>query len=440
MLNFSSRQWSRWLWGVGLALIGWASFPVMVWAQAVAPEMRDLFLADPEFAEPRDPLLPELLIDRPLSPLEKVDLATALDRLAADSEALYLEGQIEPAFQQWMREVRLRRILGYADEIEAMQRVGLRAWENARTQETQLLTLRLRQIQADLLSQDPLDIQLLEGVAATLEVLRDIDSAISVYETLIVRAAQAGNQEERQRLLENLASLQEGWFRFEVAGETYRSLLSSLDSDGEDPLRRVQYLQGAIRNYQDAGQLSTAIGYQRRLLRQYESTGQIQGIPTLTLAIARNHRDLEDLSQAQTYYQATYTAALAQNQSSLARDAVQDLAEIYLSLDRPDDVLYLYNQQLAVERLSYNGYGLMQVFDQLGQLHESQDEPDAAITAYQEGLILANHLGYREAYFKNRLQWLLLEQGKLTVTPAEQHQTNVMEALRSPDVWEGNNR
>ncbi|NER84750.1 MAG: hypothetical protein F6K42_35590 [Leptolyngbya sp. SIO1D8] len=438
MLNASSRQWSRWLIGTGLALVGWALFPLMVWAQAISPAIRDFFLADPEFAEPRDPLLPTFPVSRPLSPLEKFDLEIALDELAAKAERHYLEGEIELAFQEWMREVRLRRILGYPDEIQAMQRVGLRAWENARTQETQLLTLRLRQIQADLLSQESLNNRLLEGVAAVFEVLRDIDAAIAVYETLIVRAAQAGNRTERQRLLENLANLQETWFRFEVAGKTYQSLLASIATSENDPLRRVQYLQGAIRNYQDAGQLQTTINYQRRLLRQYEETAQIQGIPALMLAIARNYRDLEDVSQASNYYQATYATALVQNQSSIARDAIQDLASIYLSLERPDDVLYLYEQQIAVERLSYNGYGLMQVFDQLGQLHETLADPEAAILAYQEGLILAEHLGYRAAYFKNRLQRLFWQQGTLTVVPAEQHQSSRVGPLAAPNVWEGN--
>jgi hypothetical protein len=134
--------------GVGLGLT-----PVAVQAQALAPERRDEFLSDPEFAEPRDPLLPTFPIVRPLSPLEKRDLAIALDQLAQEAEDLYDQGETEAAFDLWMREVRLRRILGYEPELEAIQRVGLRVWENSRTPEAQLLTLRLDQIQADVLAQ-----------------------------------------------------------------------------------------------------------------------------------------------------------------------------------------------------------------------------------------------------------------------------------------------
>jgi tetratricopeptide (TPR) repeat protein len=435
MANFFSAQWRRWTSAMGLALTGLALAPLMVWAQ-LSPVVRDQFLSDPELTEPRDPLLPEVPVLRPLSPLEKSALAEELSQLAAAAEALYLAGDTEQAFQTWIREVRLRRILGYEAEIAAMQRVGLRAWEASRSDEIQLLTLRLQQIQAELLAATPLNIRLLEEVAATFEVLRDVDSAIAVYETLIVRAAQAGNTAERRRLLENLARLQESWFRFDVAGKTYQSLLSCLGGSG-DPLKEVQYLQGAVRNYQEAGELRIAIDFQRRLLQQYQETAQVQPIPALTLAIARNYRALDDLAEARNFYLTTYSTALAQQQTNIASEALQDLAAIYLALGKTDDVLYLYEQRLAVERLSYDGYGLMQVFDDLGRLYEAQNNWEAAIAAYKEALILANHLDYRAAYFKNRLQRLLLAQGRVTVPPAEQHQDSRTRPLENPaNVWE----
>jgi tetratricopeptide (TPR) repeat protein len=426
----------RWSIAIALAVAGWAFVPLTVWAQ-LSPVLRDQFLSDPELTEPRDPLLPDLPIVRPLSPLEKTALAAELDILAATAEQLYFEGQLEAAFQTWMREVRLRRILGYEAEIEAIQRVGLRAWENSRADETQLLTLRLREIQTALLDATPLDIELLESVAATFEVLRDVDSAISVYETLIVRAAQTGDQAERRRLLENLASLQETWFRFDAAADSYRSLLTSLSSE-VSPRQEVPYLKGLIRNHEDAGEWQTAIDYQRRLVRTYEQTQQPTLIPPVTLAIARNYRTLENLPQAQTFYSATYSIALAQRQTDVASEALQDLADIYRDQGKAADVLYLYQQRLAVERLSYNGYGLMQTFGQIGEFYEAEGDPDAAINAYKEALILAEHLNYRDAYFKLRLQKLLFEQGRLAVTPLERHQASRVGVLQDPDLWQGN--
>lgn len=433
--RFSSAFWSV-LVATALTSASWAIAPKSSLAQ-LSPALRDPFLADPELTEPRDPLLPDLPIVRPLSPLEKADLRVKLDALAAEAEQLYQAGQTDDAFALWIREVRLRRIFGYEAEIAAIQRVGLRAWENSRADEVQLLALRLRQIQADLLSQESPDVGLLQEVATTFEVLRDIDSAIAVYEALIVRAAQAGDRAERQRLLEVLANLQESWFRFAAAGETYQTLLTSLEGDSSS-LKEIAYLKGAIRNFEDAGELRTAIDYQRRLMQEYEQAAQPQPIPSLTLAIAQNYRQLENIAQAQTFYSTTYSLALAQRQTDIASTALQDLAEIYLALNKPADVLYLYQQRLAVERLSYNGYGLMQTFDKLGQFYEAQGDLEAAINAYQEALILAEHLDYRDAYFALRLQELLLEQGQLTVIPLEQHQASRVGALQNPDRWEEN--
>lgn len=430
--------WRRWSVAIALSVMGWVCTPLPTWAQ-LSPLLIEQFLSDPELTEPVDPLLPDLPVLRPLSPLEKLDLAEDLDLLAAEAEALFLEGQTELAFQTWLREVRLRRILGYEAELEAIQRVGLRAWENSRSEEIQLLTLRLEQIQEELFAETPVNVELLEEVVAAFEVLRDIDSAVEVYETLIVQAAQAGDRAERRRLLENLARLRETWFRFVVAGETYQTLLTSLDPNGQD-LKEIEYLKGAIRNYEDAGDLQTAINYQRRLLREYEQTMQPQAIPPVTLEIARNYRALDSLNQAQTFYSTTYSAALAQRQTDIASEALQDLAEIYLNQGKVEDVLYLYQQRLAVERLSYNAYGLIQTFNKLGQLYEEQGQIDEAIAAYREASILANGLNYRDAFFELRLRQLLIDRGELTVTPQEQHLASPVKPLQRPEIWQGNNQ
>jgi tetratricopeptide (TPR) repeat protein len=437
MANKLSRSWRRWLVAIALAATSWASLPLVVWAQ-LSPVLIEQFLSDPEFAEPRDPLLPDFVVERPLSPLEKVTLEAELDALAVATEARYLEeGASEEVFIDWMREVRLRRILGDEAELAAIQRVGLRMWENSRADEVQLLSLRLREIQTDLLSQQPLNLALFEELVAAFEVLRDVDAAVAVYEILLERAIQAGDREAQQRILENLARIRESWFRFAPAAATYEALLDFAD---EDDLLEIEYLKGVIRNYQDLGELATAIEYQRRLASQYEDTLQPQLVPSLTLAIARNFRDLDRLTEAQTYYSVTYSGALAQGQTDVASEALQDLAALYLADDQPEDTLYLYEQRLAVERLSYNGYGLMQTFDYLGQLYETQDLPNRAIAAYQEALIIAEHLHYREGYFKLRLQTLLYEQGRLEVLPLEQHLTSPVGLLRDPNLWVGNSR
>ena len=401
------------------------------------PEIRDPFLSDPEFSEPRDPFLPTFPVPRRLSPLEAYALEGQLDQLAAEAEAAYQLGESDRAFALWRREVRLRRILGYESELAAIQRVSVRVWETGRTLEAQLLTLRLGEIQADLLGQTQPDLTLVAALAAAFEGLQDIDSAITVYDTLLGRAAEAGNPAQQIQLLERIGDLQTRWFRFEAAATTYNRLLSLLGSSA--PNRRLAYLERAIYAHENAGRLERAIAFQQELLRYYTSQNDAAARVPLQLAIARNYRDAERFDLAWTYYQATYSLALELEHISYARDVLADLTDIYALLERPEDVQYLLEQQLAVERLSYGGYGIMTVFGQLGQFHEVQGDIPAAIAAYQEGLILATYLNHRQAYFLNRIQRLQLAQGEITIVGAATHMTSDnIQPLADPFRWRGN--
>ncbi len=411
--------------------------PGLAWAQAVPPELRDPFLSDPEFAEPRDPLLPDFPVSRRLSPLEAFELEGQLDQLAAAAETAYQLGESDRAFDIWLREVRLRRILGYGPELIAIQRVGLRVWETGRTLEAQLLTLRLEEIQADLLGQTPPDLNLIAALAAAFERLQDIDSAITVYETLLENGIQQGDTALQIRLLERIGDLQARWFRFEAAATTYNRLLNLLGSSATN--RRLAYLEQAIYTHENAGRLERAIAFQQELLRYYANQGNAAARVPLQLAIARNYRDAERLDLAWSYYQATYSLALELEHISYARDVVADLTDIYDLLERPGDVRYLLEQQLAVERLTYGGYGIMTVFGQLGQFHEVQGDIPAAIAAYREGLIIATYLNHRQAYFHNRIQRLQLAQGEITVEGANAHMaSDAIQPLVNPFRWRGN--
>jgi tetratricopeptide (TPR) repeat protein len=411
--------------------------PSVAIAQAVDPVVRDEFLSDPERTEPRDPLLPQLPVVRPLSPLEQRDLAIALDQLAREATALYEAGESDDAFDLWMREVRLRRILGYGPELAAIQRVGRRVWENSRTREAQLLTLRLDVIQAEILGSSAPTLALITDLAASYEVLRAVDDAIALYNTLL--AATPEGDRRQILLLERVGQLQEEWFRFAAAAETYRQLLVLANSGASPQSQRLRYARRAVANYENAGELGTAINYQRLLVREYEARGEMEPVPSLLLAIARNYRDLGRADLALPFYKTAYRLALDLDQSLAARDVVADLAVLYETLDRPEDVQYLYEQQLAVERLSYSGYGIMTVFGQLGEFYETQEDWEAAIAAYREGLILAHHLNHRRAYFETRIRHIQIQQGTLTIDPVDDHLRDTPSgSLISPSTWQGN--
>lgn len=437
--------WQRWRLGgwqwltlVSL-LIGLGGVTPGAWGQSLEPAERDQFLSDPEMTEPRDPLLPVLPIQRPLSPLERQALATELDRLALEGEQLYRQGDGDGAFEIWIRELRLRRILGLGPELTRLRAVGQRAWELSRTPEAQLLTLRLDQIREELLAQATPPLDLVVALATGYETLRSVDAAIALYQILGERAAQAGEVRRQIQLLERIGQLQEAWFRFFPAANTYRQLVELGQGQGIPLAVQQGYLRRAIDNFEQGQDWGAAIALQQRLLQQYETAQRREAVPPLKLAIARNYSALNRLDLALPLYQETYRLALEQEQSLYAREVVSDLVVLYQAADQPEDVRYLYRQLLAVERLSYNAYGIMLGFEGLGELYEAQGKPEQAIAAYQEALIMAHHLGHRQADFEIRIRRIRVQQGMITVADPTQHQRDpAVESLSPPVIWQEN--
>ncbi|HIK43950.1 MAG TPA: hypothetical protein IGR64_03580 [Leptolyngbyaceae cyanobacterium M65_K2018_010] len=135
-------------------------------AQALQPAVRDAFLADPLSDIPRDPLLPSPPVLRPLSPLERFVLEQELDQLALEAESLAQSGAADAAIDPWMREIRLRRLLGLDAELTAMDRVDQNLRNLNATQALQLLSARLAVIQPSLEIPNPADRDRLEAEGA----------------------------------------------------------------------------------------------------------------------------------------------------------------------------------------------------------------------------------------------------------------------------------
>ncbi|MGF1567169.1 MAG: hypothetical protein ACFCVD_03695 [Nodosilinea sp.] len=372
-------------------------------AQVLRPEVRIPFLADPLQDVPLDPLLPNPPVPRPLSPLEQYALEQDLDRLALEAEALNQAGNAEEALELWMREVRLRRLLGIERELVAIQRVAQWMRDLASTQELQLLSARLDQIQAQQDISVAADRARLEDMAATYTILGDVEAAVAIHRTLADIALAAGDRATYQTQVETLTSLQADWFYFQPAAEAYGELvqLTAAAADRDDQIR---YQLAQSQNLEQAQQFEAAIAVQQQLITLY-STDETQWplIPAVQHRVGQNYRTLGNLEEASRNYQAAYTNAIANRQLNVASTAIRDLAAIYKTLERVGDLGYLYEQLLLVERQASNAYGLMETFDQLGQLYEQTGEPEAALSAYREGLILARSLGHRQDYFESQI-------------------------------------
>jgi len=380
--------------------------PASVQAQALRPEVRFPFLADPLEDVPRDPLLPTPPVSRPLSPLEQYTLEQNLDQLATQAEALAQAGETEAALELWRREVRLRRLLGLDQELVAIDRVGQRIRDFNATQELQLFSVRLDVIQPTLDINVAADLVRLEAMASTYATLGDVEAAAALRQQLADQALANGDSTEHQTQLEILASLYADWFYFDQAAETYRELVQ-LAQTSATPEDEIRFLRPHINTLEQAQRFEEALTTQQRLLTLYSRTEALWPlIPELQYRMGQNHRHLSDLDMASRQYQVAYTNAIANQQFDIAADAIRALASLYRELERWPDVSYLYQQLLLVEREAINAYGLMDIFDQLGQLYEQLGNPESALLAYREGLILARQLSHRETYFEEQINRL----------------------------------
>ncbi|MEB3252920.1 MAG: hypothetical protein VKO01_12395 [Cyanobacteriota bacterium] len=368
-------------------------------AQVLEPQIRDAFLADPLTDVPRDPLLPSPPIPRSLSPLEEVALTQALDQLLVTITELGLGGDTQAARTLWMREIRLRRLLGVRAEVVAIGRAApsLQDW-NA-TQELQLLSARL----TTLVAETHLPLNQLQEVAVTYTALGNLEAALSLRRTL---AETARDQAAYSAQLEQIANLYEAGFQFPEAAKVYQELVA-IATDQGITTDQVRFLQAQIKNQAQAQDPAGALEAQQRLLQLYlrDSTSWPQ-VPGLQYAMANNQVLLGDLDTASRQYQIAYTNAIGNQQFSLAAATLDRLVNLYEKLGRWTDVDYLYDQLLRVHQIASNAYGLMDSFDQLGQLYEKRRNPEAALLAYRQGLTLARRLDHRQTYFETQIKRL----------------------------------
>jgi hypothetical protein len=340
-----------------------------------------------------------------------------LDELALLAEALAAgeDVPIEPEPDDelptptdlWMREVRLRRLLGIEKELQAIRRVAQWMRDRASTQQLQLLAARLREIQQDVDPNPSTDEALLLKLAEIYAILGEVSDATNIYRSLADQALAEGDEAALQNRLETLAGLQSAWFYFDDAAATYGELLQLTQLE---PNREIEYLKARSHNLEQAEDFSAAVVSQQRLLEIYNQNEPLWTlVPALQHNLGKNYLALGDQTEASRYFRSAYTNALDQSQLSLAAASIRSLANIYTTAERWDDVRYLYEQLILVEQRANNAFGLMETFDSLGQLYEQLEQPGEALTAYREGLIMARSLNHREDYFEAQIARLMGE-------------------------------
>ncbi|HHP7243787.1 MAG TPA: tetratricopeptide repeat protein [Elainellaceae cyanobacterium] len=370
-----------------------------------APEQLESFPPSPLDVDESDPLLPRLVVDRPLSPQERRVLTAALEELRLQAQAQYASGNVDDAFDIWIRELRLRRVLGVEEEVAALSRVGSIAWEDSQTTEVRIITQRLREIEQELQAQPTPNYDLLLQIAQAYQSLRARDLAVTLYDQILVQARQQGNVPLEQQTLTALGDLHLAWFDYPRAAETYQQLLTLARELG-DRQAEIQYLEQLAYIYDQNSQPEQAIAMQQQLASIYENAQQYAQIPALKIALANNYLAIDRPDLAAPTYQEAFAVARSVQYYGYASEALQQLAELYLSLDRTQDALVVYQLLIDVEQQSYNSYGMMNAYDSIGQIYRIQGETTQAVSAFRQGLQLARQLNYRIDYFNQQIQAL----------------------------------
>lgn len=409
-------------------------------AQQVDPRLKADFLSDPLTTEPRDPLLPEIEEPRSLRPLELRALRENLAALNQSAQAQLADGQVDEAFALLLREIRLRRVFGPVAEFNAIAPVAELAWEQQRSQEVQLLTLRMREIwtevQADIPEieaieeEDPIvedntdeddsledgtlepapslseaseqsDIEVLVEIARIFITLRDVDSSVAIYQQIIDLAIAEGA--DPTPLQRELADYHLTWFQFAQATDVYLVLLNEARAQGNQALE-IEYLEQLVYSYQQANSLENAARARTDLLALYQATDEEEKLPELLLAIAQNYRALNWTNDAIAYYRSAYSVAQRFEQFSVSAQVLRDLGEVYRAIALTDEALIAYNLLVPVEEQAYNDYGIMNAYDNIGQLERRKGNLAEALQAFQKALVIANRLSLDEDYFIEQIE------------------------------------
>ena len=361
--------------------------------------------AEEAFVNPLEITTPDPLLTQPgsLTGLEKLKLRAALDELNQQAAARRLAGDTKGAFTIWNRELRLRRVLGFQEEIAALGRVGEIAWRENQGLEVNVITRRLQTIGQLLESQPGVDLSLWRALGTAFQQVREPKSAIAVYERVLKTERQQQDIAAAEATLRTIAELRLSWFDYPNAAAAYQELLS-LATARTDDSGAIAYLQQLDYVYKKAQQYQQAIAVKQKLAEIYQNQQQTTLLPALQLAIAADYEALRQLQAAFENYQVAYASAWSLEQYSIASDALRRLIALYRSQGQVDEALQTSQILLQSEQRGFNSYGMMTAFEQIGQIHRERGNYTEALAAFQNGLELAQQLKYQETYFTEQIQ------------------------------------
>lgn len=390
-------------------------------------ELPNQFSPNPLLQSEPDPMFIKVPEGEDLKGEPREELATFLDELNLEAAAFLAGGDSLTAFEVWNRELRLRRYLGPAEELAALRRVAAIAWDVNQKLQIRWITQRLDQLKEEFELGETVDLPLLQSLGLAFEEVRQKEATIEVYEKILREAKDKENAVLVQQTLATIARVNLSWLDYEKAAIAYEELLSiqeqenllpqeepldnnfgfTLDNSNLEPVRIpnvIETLQQLTFIYDRAGEPLRAITAKERLGSIYTTERNFEPIPELKIAVADDYQLLGRLNLASQYYQEAYEIAQSIQQFYSASEALKKLGDLYLSQDKKESALEIYQVQLLMEQQFYNVYGMMETYDRIGQIHSLLEDYRQAINAFEKGLQLSTQLGgYRGDYFLGKI-------------------------------------
>ena len=375
---------------ISLTTISLLACPLPILAQLEEPQLTPLEIPV------EDPLLPS--IPRPLTPLEQRKLRQELEQLNLEAQAEFDQGNREGAFEIWYRELRVRRILGRLEEINALGRVGGIAWNNTLTEQVQIISKRLVALQKLSEKEDPLSPELLMALADAYEKLHALDDSLNIYNQVLNNARQMQDKMAEEKALKRLGELYLAKFDYPQAAPIYEELLERAQTTS-NTLEEGVYLQILAEIYTRSLKPENATKIKEKLAENYLYNQQLELIPPLKVSIGKDYEALDQPEMASQNYQEAYSLAWNLQLFGAAGEALTQLGKLYQSYDQDNYALQIYQNLIQVEQLSYNYYGLMKTYERIGQIYLENQQYQQALAFFEQGLVLAQSLNHKQDDF-----------------------------------------
>jgi len=353
-----------------------------------------------------DPLIPEGYGKRRLTSFEQYRLQKEIVRLDQTALEQLKQNNLDEAFIQWYRYLKLSRVLSHELEIKHLGKVGAIAWQSNRGLEVRNIAGRLVALQMELSREESLPVGLLEPFAKAYKQIRYIDKAIPIYQQSLDDSIRKNDLIAKRKHLETLGSLYLSRFDYANGANVYQELLTLADNNLAKEKQTVFYLNTLIKIHDRIGATSKAISFRKRLIKKYTRSKNLAKVPALELAIANDYNQLNQKPQAITSYQRAVVVASMNQQLAIASDALISLGKIYQANTETDQAIKTYQQLLQIQQESYNYYGLIDTYDTLGKIHLASSQKAKAKQNFQAALVLAKSLDYKVQYLVDQISQL----------------------------------